>query len=192
MDAIHKQCYGLEGVLGTVDCTHVAIIALSNVGYHHESNYVNIRGWHSINVQLVCDSNLRILNVVARFPGCTPDSGNKIHGDSWLLGKYPTRKEEAGHQDRDETGEDIREAFVRSPTQSISRASRDLGVHDVLRKGLNFSPYNVQLLQALNPGGLNCRFNFAIDMLERIDADFLRKIIFIDEATFHLSGTVNR
>ncbi|CAL1300298.1 unnamed protein product, partial [Larinioides sclopetarius] len=46
------KCCGLEGVLGTVDCTHVAIIAPSNDGYQHESNYVNIRGWHSINVQL--------------------------------------------------------------------------------------------------------------------------------------------
>ncbi|CAL1296860.1 unnamed protein product [Larinioides sclopetarius] len=46
------KCCELEGVLGTVDCTHVAIIAPSNDGYHHESNYVNIRGWQSINVQL--------------------------------------------------------------------------------------------------------------------------------------------
>ncbi|CAL1298663.1 unnamed protein product [Larinioides sclopetarius] len=46
------KCCGLEGVLGTVDCTHVAIIAPSNDRYHHESNYVNIRGGHSINVQL--------------------------------------------------------------------------------------------------------------------------------------------
>ncbi|CAL1296864.1 unnamed protein product [Larinioides sclopetarius] len=107
-------------------------------------------------------------------------------------------KERSGRPRRsDVTVQDIREAFARSPTQSISRSSRDLGVarstaHNVLRKGLNFPPSNVQLLQVLNPGGLNCRFNFAIDMLERIDADFLRKIIFIDEATFHLSGTVNR
>ncbi|GBN14936.1 hypothetical protein AVEN_249826-1 [Araneus ventricosus] len=53
----------------------------------------------------VCDINMRILNVVARFPGCTEDefiwmscnlkrvfdSGSKLHGDGWLLGDsaYP-------------------------------------------------------------------------------------------------------
>ncbi|CAL1298661.1 unnamed protein product [Larinioides sclopetarius] len=57
----------LEGVLGTVDCTHVAIIAPSNVGYHHESNYVNIRGWHSINVH---SSKVFYLNLIRDAFSC--------------------------------------------------------------------------------------------------------------------------
>ncbi|CAL1262123.1 unnamed protein product [Larinioides sclopetarius] len=99
------QYCGLGGVLGAIDCTHVAIVAPPNDGYHHEKNYVNRKGWHSINAQLVCDMNMRIMNVVARFPGCTHDAfiwqscnlkkafdnGSKIHGDGWLLGDsgYP-------------------------------------------------------------------------------------------------------
>lgn len=44
---------GLGGIIGAIDCTHVAVIAPSNDGYHNEKNYVNRKGWHSINVQLV-------------------------------------------------------------------------------------------------------------------------------------------
>lgn len=38
------------------------------------------------------------------------------------------------------------------------------------------------------------RVEFAVDMLQRIqhDEDFLKKVCFSDEATFHVSGTINR
>ncbi|CAL1295943.1 unnamed protein product [Larinioides sclopetarius] len=128
-----------------------------------------------------------------------PSSRNSIlvwHEKFLETGSVLDKERSGGPRRSDETVQGIREAFARSPTQSISRTSRELGVarstvHDVLRKRLSFHPYKVLLLLALNPGVLNRRFNFAIDMLERADADFLLKIIFIDEATFHLSSTVN-
>ncbi|CAL1293970.1 unnamed protein product [Larinioides sclopetarius] len=68
-------------------------------------------------------------------------------------------KERCGRPRRsDVTVQDIREAFARSPTQSITVLPEILELHAQL----------VQLLQALNPGGLNCRFKFAIDMLQRV------------------------
>lgn len=39
-----------------------------------ENIYVNRKNYHSINVQLICDSNLRIININARYPGSTQDS----------------------------------------------------------------------------------------------------------------------
>ncbi|GBN19969.1 Putative nuclease HARBI1 [Araneus ventricosus] len=101
-NAIKDEFFEYCGVLGAIDCTHVAIVAPPDDGFHHEKNYVNRKGWHSINVQIVCDMNMKILNVVARFPGCSHDAfiwqacnlrkafdyGRKIHGDGWLLGKY--------------------------------------------------------------------------------------------------------
>ncbi|KAJ8910059.1 hypothetical protein NQ315_013314 [Exocentrus adspersus] len=39
-----------------------------------EHLYVNRKGYHSINVQLIADSNLKIINVCARYPGSTNDA----------------------------------------------------------------------------------------------------------------------
>lgn len=64
-----EKC-GLPGTIAAIDCTHVAIIA----PLEEEHNYINRKGYHSINVQFICDTDLLILNVNARFPGCTHDS----------------------------------------------------------------------------------------------------------------------
>ncbi|GBN14641.1 hypothetical protein AVEN_39551-1 [Araneus ventricosus] len=52
----------------------------------------------------------------------------------------------------------------------------------------------MQLVQQLKPSDLSIRFNFAVDMLHRIDVenDFLERIIFTDEATFHVSDHINK
>lgn len=61
---------GFPNVVGAIDCTHVAIRAPST----HEDVYVNRKGCHTINVQAVCDSESKLLNVVAKWPGSTHDS----------------------------------------------------------------------------------------------------------------------
>lgn len=43
----------MTGILGAIDCTHVAILAPSDDEFHLEKNYINRKGFHSINVQLV-------------------------------------------------------------------------------------------------------------------------------------------
>ena len=40
-------------IIGAIDCTHIAIKAPST----NEFNYVNRKGFHSVNVQIVCDAN---------------------------------------------------------------------------------------------------------------------------------------
>ena len=64
---------GFPGAVGAIDCTHVPLDC-SPLG-NNEYAYVNRKGKHSINVQLVCDTRYRILNVVARWPGSAHDSG---------------------------------------------------------------------------------------------------------------------
>ncbi|KAJ8936089.1 hypothetical protein NQ314_012498 [Rhamnusium bicolor] len=67
--------HNFPGVAGCVDCTHIAIYPPHiNHDMYNEAIYVNWKGYHSINVQLMCDVNLKTLNVNARFPGSTNDS----------------------------------------------------------------------------------------------------------------------
>lgn len=63
--------FGLPGVLGIIDGTHVAVTALRK---EIEHAFVNRKGFHSINVQIVCDHRMQITNINARYPGSTHDS----------------------------------------------------------------------------------------------------------------------
>ncbi|CAI6355515.1 unnamed protein product [Macrosiphum euphorbiae] len=69
---------GFPGVCGCIDCTHIAIVPPSGIlreeNDYPEHLYVNRKNYHSINTQLICDVNLKILSVNALFPGSTHDS----------------------------------------------------------------------------------------------------------------------
>jgi len=85
---------GVPNVIGAIDGTHIAIKAPKD----HEEAYVNRKGVHTLNVQAVCDAEMRILDVVARWPGSSHDSfiwkNSSLHTlmergynrDGWLLG----------------------------------------------------------------------------------------------------------
>lgn len=100
------------------------------------------------------------------------------------------------------TAEDVQrvnEAFSERPQMSIRKAGRQLQlpkstVHKVLRKRLKLFPYKLQLVQALKPDDKTKRMAFAEDILDRIadDPTFLQHVLFSDEATFHVSGMVNK
>jgi len=59
---------GLPNVVGAVDGTHIRLTLLRK---EEESLFVNRKQYHSINAQIICDGDLLIRNVVARFPGIT-------------------------------------------------------------------------------------------------------------------------
>ena len=61
---------GLPNVIGAIDCTHILIRAPSVDEYV----YVNRKNVHSINTQIICDADMLITSVVARWPGSTHDS----------------------------------------------------------------------------------------------------------------------
>jgi len=63
----------------------------------------------------------------------------------------------------------------------------------VLRRGLLFKPYSLQLVQALRPNDKRKRVEFCDRMLQNTEDDtFPPRLTFSNEATFHLGGTVNR
>jgi nuclease HARBI1 len=87
---------GFPNVVGCIDCSHVRIKAPSEA----EDSYVNRKGVHTVNVQVVCDADMKITNVVAKWPGSAHDAfiwrnssleylfaHGHIQG-GWLLGKF--------------------------------------------------------------------------------------------------------
>lgn len=62
---------GIGGIIGLIDGTQVAICGLKK---NVEMAYVNRKGFHSINVQIISDHKHLLLNVNARYPGSVHDS----------------------------------------------------------------------------------------------------------------------
>lgn len=58
-------------VIGALDCTHVKI---KSPGGDNAEVYRNRKNFFSINVQTICDANLKIQDIVARWPGSSHDS----------------------------------------------------------------------------------------------------------------------
>ncbi|RVE41373.1 hypothetical protein evm_013977 [Chilo suppressalis] len=72
-DKVKREFYnecGIPGVIGCVDGTHIAIIRPAN----NEERFYNRKQYHSLNVQIICDSDLNILSVDASYPGATNDA----------------------------------------------------------------------------------------------------------------------
>lgn len=64
--------FQLPGVIGLIDCTHATMIAPNR---EEEHVYYSVRkACHTKNVQIICDANLRILSINARYGGSTHDS----------------------------------------------------------------------------------------------------------------------
>ncbi len=60
----------MPNTIGAIDCTHVHIQAPRE----NEWEFINRKGRHSINVQLVCDADLIITNCVVKWPGSVHDA----------------------------------------------------------------------------------------------------------------------
>ena len=76
-DDVHKTISGFlkisnfPGVIGAIDCTHIPI---QSPGGDNAGTFRNRKGYFSINVQSVCNANLKFIDIVARWPGSVHDS----------------------------------------------------------------------------------------------------------------------
>lgn len=92
----------LPRVVAALDCTHIRVCS---PGGDNAEIFRNRKGYFSINTQAMCDSNLILLDVVARWPGSSHDSNifdnsaarrkfeDGLVGNGLLLGDsgYPSR-----------------------------------------------------------------------------------------------------
>ncbi|XP_034072552.1 putative nuclease HARBI1 [Gymnodraco acuticeps] len=76
----------MPNTIGVINCTHVHIQAPRQ----REWEYVNRKGRHSINVQLVGDADLAITNCVVRWPGSVHDA--RIFRESRLFTEFQTNR----------------------------------------------------------------------------------------------------
>jgi hypothetical protein len=58
-------------VLGAVDCSHVKI---QSPGGANAELFRNRKGYFSINVEAICNAELKLLHIIARWPGSVHDS----------------------------------------------------------------------------------------------------------------------
>ena len=72
----------IPGVVGLNKCTHIPIIS---PGGENAELFRNRKGYFSINVQAICDHELKLTNVV-RWPGSTHDS--RIFDNSNICAKF--------------------------------------------------------------------------------------------------------
>lgn len=93
----------------------------------------------------------------------------------------------------------VRESVAESPGTSIRHRAQELDIttatlQRILTKDLHLHAYKVQLTQQLLPTDHAQRREFTDWILEQqeVNADFADKIIFSDEAHFHVDGCVNR
>ena len=61
---------GFPNVIACVDGTQIPIQAPSEA----ENEYVNRKGQHSLNIQVMCDAKMKFVNTVIRWPGSTHDA----------------------------------------------------------------------------------------------------------------------
>ena len=106
-------------------------------------------------------------------------------------------RKRSGRPNIEETVDAVLVAFYRSPRKSIRVASNELAiprstVHKVLYKRLRLHAY--KLFNYLKPDDRPRRAAFAEEILHRIDddKDYLKCVVFLDEASFHVSGKVNK
>ncbi|RVE51571.1 hypothetical protein evm_003703 [Chilo suppressalis] len=64
------QKFSIPGVVGCMDGTHIAIVRTSE----HDERFFNHKRYHSLNAQIVCDSDLNIISVDASHGGANHDS----------------------------------------------------------------------------------------------------------------------
>ena len=73
----------IPGVVGLIDCTPIPIIS---PGGDNAELFRNRKGYFSINVQAICDHELKLTKVVVRWPGSTRDS--RIFDNSNICAKF--------------------------------------------------------------------------------------------------------
>jgi hypothetical protein len=98
----------------------------------------------------------------------------------------------------DDKNIEVLQSFVENPHTSIRKTSQQCDISkstvQTTLKKYNYHPFKIRLVQELSENDYNKRMEFCEEMMRRFDGDnnFFNWIVFSDEATFELHGSVNR
>ena len=68
-----ERFYALSAFPGVVDCIDGTKVRIQAPTWK-EYEYVNRKGYHSLNIQIICNAECRIINCVVKWPGGTHDA----------------------------------------------------------------------------------------------------------------------
>jgi hypothetical protein len=110
-----------------------------------------------------------------------------------------TKRKHPGREPSLRTPENIEQvcqALVGSPQQSASRNASALRMSDrtvcrILHEDLNFHPYKMIMVHAINDEDTVNRKTVCKVLLNTLDNDNLNHVLMTDEANFHHCGNVN-
>ncbi|XP_011876292.1 PREDICTED: putative nuclease HARBI1 [Vollenhovia emeryi] len=71
MQRAFYEMYKFPRVIGCINGTHIRI---QSPGGEHAEEFRNRKGYFSLNTQVVCDHKMRIIDIVARWPGSVHDA----------------------------------------------------------------------------------------------------------------------
>ncbi|XP_062587868.1 uncharacterized protein LOC134249548 [Saccostrea cucullata] len=81
-DFSFRDIKGFPDVIGALDGTNVHITPPTN----HPEQYINRKGFHSLQLQWVCDSNLLFIHAYVGWPGSVHDARVLKNSDLWNSG----------------------------------------------------------------------------------------------------------
>lgn len=78
IDKFHQR-NGFPGVIGALDGTHISIKAPTE----NPQSYINRKGYYSLQLQAVCDSDMKFLNCFCGYAGSCHDARVLRNSDLW-------------------------------------------------------------------------------------------------------------
>lgn len=155
-----------------------------------------------------CGDKMRSYEAIANlfndtFPNRDPISKSTVHRTvSRFERTGSVTDEQRSGRPKTATNDDVStqvlQNIIENPHNPLSRIAQEYGVDrksvTKILKTHGYHPYKIRLVQELSEDDYDRRVEFCDEMMRRCDEDnqFFNWICFSDEATFELSGSVNR
>ncbi|CAL1682526.1 unnamed protein product [Lasius platythorax] len=161
---IFEEKKGFPGVIGAIDGTHIKIAAPKE----NQESYINRKGYHSIQLQVVCNHKMELIHCYVGYPGSVHDQ--RVFNVSGLQDfcNDPTKFPNDTHLIGDA-------AYTISKTLLVPY--KDNGQLTVRNKNYNYCLSSTRMVVERCIGLLKVRFRILLDKLPMKRTDLIPKYI---------------